>query len=272
MSLIPTVTLNNGMTMPQLGLGTWSLRGQACKDAICAALKCGIRLFDSATFYGNEQEVGQALREAMAAGEVTRDELFVMTKLYPNEFRHAKKAFDASFQRLGLDYVDLVLLHHPGAGDVQAYQVLEQEVKQGTVKALGLSNFYHEELPSFLSQVSIKPVLDQNEIHPFYQEQDVVPFIQEQGLVVQAWYPFGGRGHTHEILNHPVITAIATKHGKTSAQVVLRWLLQRGIVVVPGSTNPEHMAQNCALWDFALDEAEMQAIRSLDCGRKFDWY
>ena len=263
MSLIPTITLNNGMTMPQLGLGTWSLRGQACKNAIRAALKCGIRLFDSATFYGNEQEVGQALREALAAGEVTRAELFVMTKLYPNEFRHAKKAFDASFQRLGLDYVDLVLLHHPGAGDVQAYQVLEQEVKQGTVKALGLSNFYREELPSFLAQVSIKPVLDQNEIHPFYQEQDVVPFI---------WYPFGGRGHTHEILNHPTITTIATKHGKTSAQVVLRWLLQRDIVVVPGSTNPEHMAQNCALWDFALDEAEMQAIRSLDCGRKFDWY
>lgn len=267
-----TVTLNNGMTMPQVGLGTWSLHGSACTTAIRAALQCGIRLFDSATFYSNEKEVGQALKAAIAAGEVTRDELFVMTKLYPNEFGHAKQAFDASFKRLGLDYVDLVLLHHPGAGDVSAYRTLEQEVKQGTVRALGLSNFYRRELAAFLPQVNLKPVLDQNEIHPFYQEQEVVPYIQEQGIVVQAWYPLGGRGHTKEILTHPTITALAQKHGKTAAQVVLRWLIQRGIVVVPGSSSHEHMAQNCALWDFALDEAEMQAIRSLDCGRKFDWY
>lgn len=272
MVINPTVTLNNGMTMPMVGLGTWSLRGRSCIKAIRTAIGCGVRLFDSATFYDNEVEVGEALRAAISAGEVKRSELFVMTKLYPNEFAFAQRAFDTSMQRLGLDYVDLVLLHHPGHGDVAAYHVLEREVERGKIKALGLSNFYRAELPSFLSQVNIKPVLDQNEIHPFYQEQDVVPFVQSHDIVVQAWYPLGGRGHTHEILGNAIITSIARKHGKTPAQIVLRWLLERGIAVVPGSTNPEHMAQNCDLFSFALDQEDMAQIKTLDCGAKFDWY
>ncbi len=272
MSITPHVTLNNGLTMPQVGLGTWSLRGAQCHRALRTALELGIRLFDSATFYDNEAAVGQALLDAIAAGEVKRDELFVVTKLYPNEYHQAARAFDRSLKRLGLEYVDLVMLHHPGAGDVAAYQILEQEVARGRIKSLGLSNFYCQELPPFLKQVNLKPVLDQNEIHPFYQEQDVVPFIQEQGLVVQAWYPLGGRGHTGEILGHPVIAGLARKHGKTPAQIVLRWLVQRGITVVPGSADAEHMAQNLDLFSFALEPEDMSAIATMDCGRKFDWY
>lgn len=272
MSIVPTVTLNNGLTMPQVGLGTWSLQGAACVRTVRTALSLGIRLFDSATFYDNEAAVGQALRSALAAGEVTRSDLFVVTKLYPNEYHQAARAFERSLARLGLDYVDLVMLHHPGAGDVAAYQVLEQEVARGRIKSLGLSNYYRQELPPFLKQVKLKPVLDQNEIHPFYQEQDVVPFIQEQGLVVQAWYPLGGRGHTGEILGHPVIAGLARKQGKTPAQIVLRWLVQRGITVVPGSTSAEHMAQNLDLFSFALEPEDMSAIATMDCVRKFDWY
>ena len=272
MTVAPTVTLSNGMTIPMVGLGTWSLRGAACQQAIRTALEQGIRLFDSATFYGNEAEVGQALRAALSSGIVKREELVVVTKLYPNEFAHAKAAFAASFARLGLDYLDIVLLHHPASDAVAAYRVLEQEVQRGTVRALGLSNFYQKELAAFLPQVSIKPVLDQNEIHPFYQEQDVVPVIKDYGILPQAWYPFGGRGHTHEILAHPVIKELSARYRRTPAQIVLRWLLQRGIAVVPGSGSAAHMAQNLALFDFALDEADMTALSRLDCGRKFDWY
>ena len=159
-----------------------------------------------------------------------------------------------------------------GIHAVKAYHAMEKYVEQGKIRSLGLSNWYVEELKTFLPQVNITPALVQNEIHPYYQEQDVVPFIQENGIVVQCWYPLGGRGYTAELLGDPVISAIADAHGVSSAQVILRWDLQRGIVVIPGSGNPEHIKENLDLFGFELTETEMSAIAALDRGEKHDWY
>ena len=165
-----------------------------------------------------------------------------------------------------------MLLHHPGDHDVEAYQAMEQAVEEGKICSIGLSNWYVEELTEFLPQVTITPALVQNEIHPYYQENDVIPFIQEKGIVVQGWYPFGGRGHTAELLGDEVISEIAEAHGVTSAQVILRWNLQKGVVVIPGSGNPEHIRENIALFDFELSAEEMKRIAALDKREKHDWY
>ena len=166
----------------------------------------------------------------------------------------------------------MMLLHHPGADDVKAYKAMERYVEAGKIRSLGLSNWYVKELTSFLPQVSITPALVQNEIHPYYQEKDVVPFIQKQGIVVQCWYPLGGRGYTAALLHDNTICAIANAHGVSAAQVILRWDLQRGVVVIPGSGNPEHIKENLDLSGFELSEAEMDAIAALDRGEKHDWY
>ena len=155
---------------------------------------------------------------------------------------------------------------------MEAYKAMESYVEQGKIRSLGLSNWYMEELTDFLPQVTIMPALVQNEIHPYYQEQDVVPFIQEKGIVVQCWYPLGGRGHTAELLGDETIRSIADAHGVSSAQVILRWDLQRGIVVIPGSSNPEHIKENLDLFGFSLTDEEMTAISNLDRNEKHAWY
>ena len=177
-----------------------------------------------------------------------------------------------ALEKLDVGYIDMMLLHHPGQNDVKAYQAMEKAVEDGKIHSIGLSNWYVEELTEFLPQVTITPALVQNEIHPYYQEQDVVPFIQEKGMVVQCWYPLGGRGYTAELLGNETIQSIARAHGVSAAQVILRWDLQRGIVVIPGSSNPEHIKENLDLFGFELSEAEMDAIRLLDRNEKHDWY
>ena len=165
-----------------------------------------------------------------------------------------------------------MLLHHPGTGDVEAYLAMEQAVADGTIHSIGLSNWYIEELEALLPQVNITPALVQNEIHPYYQEPDVVSYIQELGIAVQGWYPFGGRGYTSKLLGDPVISAMAQAHGVTSAQVILRWNLQRGVVVIPGSSNPDHIRENLDLFGFELTEDEMAQIAALNRDEKHDWY
>ena len=177
-----------------------------------------------------------------------------------------------ALNKLDIGYIDMMLLHHPGTDDVKAYKAMERYVEEGKIHSLGLSNWYVKELSSFLPQVSITPALVQNEIHPYYQEKDVVPFIQEKGIVVQCWYPLGGRGYTAELLNDDTISSIAGAHGVTAAQVILRWDLQRGVVVIPGSGNPEHIKENLDLFGFELTAAEMEAMSALDRGEKHDWY
>ncbi|MCD8370587.1 MAG: aldo/keto reductase [Clostridiales bacterium] len=263
-----TVMLNSGYEMPIAGLGTYSLTDAECAVSIDALLEAGGRLIDTAYMYHNEAAVGQAIRDS----DVPREEVFVITKLYPSQFDRAPEAIDEALDRMGLDYIDMILLHHPGDGDVEAYLALEQAVADGKVHSIGLSNWYVEELEKFLPQVNITPALVQNEIHPYYQENDVIPYIQSLGIVVQGWYPLGGRGHTAELLGDETISAIAEKHGVSSAQAILRWNLQKGVVVIPGSSNPEHIRENLDLFGFELTDEEMAQIRALDRNEKHDWY
>ena len=267
-----TVLLNNGCTMPILGLGTYALDHDTCVNSVMALLENGGRLIDTAYMYGNEEAVGEGVRRGMEAYGIPREDIFVITKIYPNQFSDPEAAIDMALQKLNIGYIDMMLLHHPGAGDVKAYKVMEQYVEAGKIRSLGLSNWYVEELTEFLPQVTIIPALVQNEIHPYYQEQDVVPFIQDKGIVVQCWYPLGGRGYTAELLGDDTIQTIAAAHGVSAAQVILRWDLQRGIVVIPGSSNPEHIRENLDLFGFELSEEEMRQIAALDRGEKHDWY
>ena len=266
------VRLNSGYDMPIMGLGTYSLDHDTCVNSVKALLRNGGRLIDTAYMYGNEDAVGEGVRQAMEEYNIPREEIFVITKIYPSQFNEPEKAIDTALEKLDIGYIDMMLLHHPGAGDIDAYKAMEKYVAQGKIRSLGLSNWYVKELTDFLPKVSITPALVQNEIHPYYQEQDVVPFIQEKGIVVQCWYPLGGRGHTSELLNDGTISSIAEAHGVSSAQVILRWDLQRGIVVIPGSSNPDHIKENLDLFGFELSDEEMARINALDRNEKHDWY
>lgn len=254
--------------MPLNGIGTYSLTGDICYDSIISALNFGVRLIDTAYMYNNEEEVGRAIRDS----SIPREEIFVITKIYPSQFDNSEEAIERALDKLDIGYIDMMLLHHPGTNDVNAYKVMEKYVQQGKIHSIGLSNWYIEELEDFLPQVEITPVLVQNEIHPYYQELDVVPYIQSKGIVVQGWYPFGGRGHTSELLNDKTIVEIAKAHNVTSAQVILRWNLQRGVVVIPGSSNPEHIKENTDIYDFELTDEEIQKIEELNRDEKHDWY
>ena len=268
-----TVRLNSGYDMPIYGLGTYSLHGETCVNAVKSALASGVRLIDTAHMYGNEAEIGRAVRESMQELGLKREEIFVTTKIYPgSDMANPEAAIQACLDRLDIEYIDLMLLHHPDSNDVKAYKAMEQFVADGKIRSIGLSNWYVEELTDFLPQVSIKPALVQNEIHPYYQENKVIPFIQSQGIVVQGWYPLGGRGHTAELLGNEVISAIGAAHGKSSAQVILRWNLQKGVAVIPGSSNPAHIKENTELFDFELTAEEMAQINALDRNEKHDWY
>ena len=265
----PTVMLNSGYEMPILGLGTYSLHGDTVKNSVTAALNHGVRLIDTAYMYGNEKEIGEAIR----ASDVPREEIFVITKIYPGEqFENPEKAIQDALDTLDIDYIDMMLLHHPGANDVKAYLAIEKFVEQGKIRSIGLSNWYIEEIDDFIAQVNIKPALIQNEIHPYYQEKEVVEYMHNLGIVMQAWYPFGGRGHTGAMLSDKTISNIAESHGVSAAQVILRWHLQRGIVAIPGSSNPDHILENISVFDFELTDKEMEDIAALDRNEKHDWY
>ncbi|MBD5508744.1 MAG: aldo/keto reductase, partial [Lachnospiraceae bacterium] len=255
-----SVMLNSGYEMPIYGIGTYSLTGDTCVESVTAALNNGVQLIDTAYMYGNEESVGEAVRNS----GIPREEIFVITKLYPNQFSDPEAAIEEALAKLDIGYIDMMLLHHPGVGDVEAYLAMEKAVVDGKIRSLGLSNWYVKELEEFLPQVNIMPALVQNEIHPYYQENDVIPYIQKLGIVVQGWYPLGGRGYTAELLGNEVISEIASAHGKSSAQVILRWNLQKGVVVIPGSSNPDHIQENTELFDFELTEEEMERINALD--------
>lgn len=267
-----TVLLNSGYTMPIMGLGTYALDYDTCVNSVMALIENGGRLIDTAYMYGNEEAVGEGVRLAMAEYGVLREEIFVITKIYPSQFSDPEAAIDMALEKLNIGYIDMMLLHHPGSNDVKAYLAMEKYVAEGKIRSLGLSNWYIKELTDFLPQVNIMPSLVQNEIHPYYQEQEVVPFIQERGIVVQCWYPLGGRGYTKQLLTDETITAIASAHGVSAAQVILRWDLQRGIVVIPGSSNPDHIRENLNLFSFELTSEEMEQIAVLDRDEKHDWY
>ncbi len=262
------VKLNSGYEMPINGIGTYSLTGEVCYNSIISALESGVRLIDTAYMYNNEEEIGRAIKDS----GIPREEIFITTKLYPNQYNNPESAIDMALDKLGVEYIDLLLLHHPGTNDIKAYKAMEKYVELGKIRSIGLSNWYIEELEEFLPQIDIIPAVVQNEIHPYYQENDVIPYIQSPGIVVEGWYPFGGRGYTSELLNNEVITEIADNHNVSSAQVILRWNLQKGVVVISGSSNPNHIKENTEIYHFELSDREMNLINQLDRNEKHDWY
>lgn len=261
-----TVTLNNGYEIPLNGIGTYSLLNEVCYNSVLYALQNGVRLIDTAYIYRNEEEVARAVRDS----KIDRKDVFVITKLYPNQYNDAENAINEALKKLG--YIDMMLLHHPGNNDVKAYKAIEKAVKEGKIKSIGLSNWYIKELKEFLPKINIMPALVQNEIHPYYQDTEVVEYIQSLGIAVQAWYPLGGRGHQRELLNDSVLKEIAKKHNKSVAQIILRWHLQRGVIVIPGSSNMAHIIENTELYDFELSDNEMRKISKLNRNEKHDWY
>ncbi|MBR4876681.1 MAG: aldo/keto reductase [Rhodocyclaceae bacterium] len=264
------VKLNSGFAMPALGLGTWTLTGATCENAVYEALKRGYRLIDTAKYYGNEREVGRGIARAVAEGIVTRAEVFVTSKLVP--WTDTPDAdIDDSLAKLGLDYIDLFLLHQHGANDNAVYQAMERAVRAGKVRSIGISNFYTpREVAHFIDRFDIPPAVVQNENHIFHQSNSLRDWCRKHGIFVESWYPFGGRAHAAEHMKHPTVVAIARAHGKTPAQVILRWHLQAGYIAVPGSGDPAHIAENFAVWDFTLTDEDMARFAALNRQRRYE--
>ncbi|WP_297277673.1 aldo/keto reductase [uncultured Brachyspira sp.] len=263
-----TVKLNNGYEMPLNGIGTYSLLNDVCYNSVLYALQNGVRLIDTAYIYRNEEAVGKAVKDS----KVDRKDIFIITKLYPNQYNNAEKAINDALKKLNVEYIDMMLLHHPGNNDIEAYKAIEKAIKEGKIRSAGLSNWYIKELKEFLPKINIMPALVQNEIHPYYQDTDVVEYIQSLGTAVQGWYPLGGRGYQKELLNDKVLKDIAKKYNKSVAQIILRWNLQRGVIVIPGSSNREHIIENTEIYDFELSDDDMKRISELNRNEKHDWY
>jgi diketogulonate reductase-like aldo/keto reductase len=265
------VKLNSGYDMPVLGLGTWSQNNRTAAESVYAALKCGYRLIDTARYYGNEKGVGEGVRRAIADGIVKREEVFITSKIMPSDYERASQGIDDSLADLGMDYVDLMLIHQPGSNDEAVYKAMEQAVRDGKVRSIGISNYYTPEaFDEVMSYAEITPAVIQNENHIYYQNTALREYVKKFGVVVESWYPFGGRGHTSENFNNETITAIAQSHEKTSAQIILRWHLQAGFIAIPGSSNPDHIAENYDIFDFELSDAEMQRIAAINQNRRYE--
>lgn len=261
---IPFVTLNNSVKMPQEGFGVFQVTDlEQCKQAVKDALNLGYRLLDTASSYQNEEAVGAAIKES----GVPRQELFLTTKAYMQEmgYEKTKEAFDRSCKKLGTDYLDLYLIHMPLADYYGSWRAMTELYQAGRIRAIGVCNFLPDRLVDLCFNTDIVPAVNQLELHPFYQRADELALLKEYGVQPEAWAPFaeGMNG----MFTNPVLSAIAEAHGKTTAQVILRWNVQRGVVIIPKSVHKERMEQNLAIWDFALTDAEMQQIASLDLGR-----
>ena len=266
-----TVTLNSGYEMPIIGLGTWTQNDEETANSVYYALEDGYRLIDTAQYYGNEYGVGEGLRRAIDDGIVTREEVFITTKIMPSSYNNAYNSIDESLERLGVDYIDLLLIHQPGSNDEEVYKAMEQGVYDGKVKSIGISNYYtKEEIDEVLSYATIVPAVIQNENHIYYQNTDLQEYVSKYGIIIESWYPFGGRGHTSENFNNEVIRNIATKYNKTSAQIILRWQLQAGYIVIPGSSNPDYILENYSIFDFSLNEEDMKNIADINKNQRYE--
>ncbi|MBQ9154794.1 MAG: aldo/keto reductase [Solobacterium sp.] len=257
--------------MPAVGLGTWTLDNAQAEESVYAALKTGMRLIDTARYYRCEEGVGKGILRAVDEGIIKREDVFVTSKIMPSDYDNAARAIDDSLKDLGLDYIDLMLIHQPGTDDAAVYKAMEQGVRDGKIRSIGISNYYTEEqVDEVLSFAEIMPAVIQNENHIYYQNRKLQEYVRPYGIVIESWYPFGGRGHTQESFGNETIVQIAGAHGKTPAQVILRWQIQDGYIVIPGSSNPDHIAENYDLFDFALSKEEMEKIRALDQQKRYE--
>ena len=263
MSVTPTVTLNNGIKMPILGFGVFQIADLAeCERSVVDALSVGYRLIDTAASYGNEEAVGKAIKRS----GVARDELFITTKLWIADagYDKTRRAFERSMQRLQLETLDLYLIHQP-IGDVYgAWRAMEELYREGRIRAIGVSNFHPDRVMDFIMHHEIVPAVNQVETHPFHQQLATQKFLQENGIQIESWGPFAeGK---NDIFHNELLRSIAEKHGRSIAQVILRWLTQRGVVAIPKSVRKERMAENFNVFDFDLTADEMRAIATLDTG------
>lgn len=258
-----TVRLSNGVEMPMEGFGVFQVpEADVCEQAVSDALKTGYRLIDTAAAYFNEEAVGTAIEKS----GILREELFITTKLWIQDagYENAKKAFQTSLDKLGLEYLDLYLIHQPFSDYYGSWRAMEELYEEGKVRAIGVCNFYPERLVDLCVNARIKPMVNQVELHPFFQQADALENMKEFGVIPEAWGPLAeGK---HGIFTNEILTGIAQKYGKTAAQVVLRWNVQRGVVIIPKSVHKERMEENFHIWDFSLSEEDMQAITKLDLG------
>lgn len=257
------VTLNNGVKMPQLGFGVYQIKDPAqCEQAVLDAISVGYRLIDTAASYGNEEAVGHAIRKC----GVPREELFITTKLWISDtsYEGAKKAFQKSLDKLGLDYMDLYLIHQPLNDYYGAWRAMEELYKEGKIRAIGVCSFYPDRLADLLSFNEVAPAVNQVEANVFFQQNESQKYMQSRGVVMEGWAPFAeGK---NDLFHNEVLARIGEKYGKSVAQVVLRWLLQRGIVCIPKSVKKERMEQNFDVFDFTLDGEDLAQIAALDTG------
>lgn len=261
---VPNVTLNNGVQMPVLGFGVYQVPPESCQEVVEQALAAGYRHLDTAASYGNEEAVGRAI----AASGIRREELFITTKLWIQTRRGedvVTAAYAASLRRLGLDHVDLYLIHQPFGDYYTSWRAMEQLLGQGAVRSIGVSNFFGDRLVDLITHNEVVPAVNQVETHPFYARFADQELMREHGVQIESWGPFAeGR---NDLFTNATLTSIGAAHGKTAGQVVLRWLIQRDVVVIPKSVRPERMAENFDVFDFALTDAEMAQIADLDLDR-----
>lgn len=256
------VKLNNGVEMPMAGIGTFLLSPQEAEASCISALQDGYRLIDTANAYVNEKAVGRAMKKS----GIAREEIFLETKLWPS-FYNDVDAVEKTLQRLDTDTIDLLLIHQPAGNYIAGYRLMEQAYKAGKVRAIGLSNFNEEQIREILSVCEVRPAVLQTEIHPYSQEKGLKEFLSKEDIVIQAWYPLGHGDAA--LLQEPVFAKLAEKYGKSNAQIILRWHIQAGNVVIPGSKNPEHIRANFDLFDFELTAEEMQEIQKLNKDKRY---
>ncbi|MBR2605395.1 MAG: aldo/keto reductase [Clostridia bacterium] len=266
-----TVLLNSGYEMPIIGHGTWTLSDDEAENSVYHALKSGMRLIDTARYYGNEVGVGRGLQKAIDEGIVTREDVFITSKVYGGNYERAGGIIDDALKDLNVDFIDLMLIHQPGYDDEGVYKAMEDAVRAGKLRSIGISNYYtKEQVDEVLSFATIVPAVIQNENHLYYQNIELQEYASQYGIVIESWYPFGGRGHTSEHFGNEVIKELAEKYGKSSAQIILRWQLQAGFIAIPGSSNPDHIAENYDIFDFELSKEDMQRIRELDQHERYE--
>ena len=256
------IKLNNGVDMPMAGIGTFLLTPDEAEVSVTSALQSGYRLIDTANAYVNEKAVGRAIRKS----GIDRNEIFLETKLWPS-FYEQSDAVEKTLERLDTDYIDLLLIHQPAGNYVAGYKLMEKAYREGKVRAIGLSNFTAAQIQEILDICEVKPAVLQTEVHPYSQEQELKAFLAKEDMVIQAWYPLGHGDKA--LIQEPVFTRLAEKYEKSNAQIILRWHIQTGNIVIPGSKNPEHIRANFDLFDFSLDDEEMAEIAALNKNTRY---